>query len=139
MSDGFDISQLDNYTKKLISLANDAMPKESKKFIKGEGNKLNKKNKSVFNSKGIGEESGDLKKSFKSGKVYKYDGALSVRAYNGSPHAHLLDKGWIHKSSNGSEHFIPGFSFIKDAASEFEGTYNDDCEIFIFDLLNDKL
>ena len=139
MSDGFDIKELDAYTKKLASLANDKMPKESKKFIKKEANKLNKKNKSVYNSKGVGEESGNLKKSFKSGKVYKFDGAISCRAFNSSPHAHLLDKGWIHKAPNGNEKFIPGFHFMEDAEKAFRGEYFSDTEAFIDDLLDKGL
>lgn len=137
--DGFDLHELDSYTKKLVNLANDKMPKESKKFVKKEANKLNSKNKSVYKSKGIGEKTGNLLAGFRSGKVYKFDGSWSCRALNSSPHAHLINNGWIHKARDGSEKFIPGFHFIEDAAKSFEGSYYQDCEKFVDDMLDKGL
>lgn len=138
MSDGFDISELTKFEKKLVSAVNDTMPKESRKFIKKEANKLNKQNKSAYKSKGIGEETGNLLKGFKAGKAYKYQGVWSARAYNGSPHAHLLNDGYMwtpHKGANGEEHFIPGFHFMEDAAKAFESGYYDDVEDFLHEVL----
>jgi hypothetical protein len=142
MSDGFDITELTKFEKKLVNVANDTMPKESRKFIKKESVKLNKKNKQVFQSKGIGQETGNLLKGFKSGKAYKYQGNWSSRAYNSSPHAHLLNNGYMwtpHKKvakgqevkQSGEEHFIPGFHFMEDAARAFESGYFTDVEQFL--------
>jgi len=134
MSDGFDISELTKFEKKLAATANDTMPKQSRKFIKKEGNKLNKQNKSIYKSKGIGEETGNLLKGFKAGKAYKYQGAWSTRAYNSSPHAHLLNDGYMwtpHKGAKGEEHFIPGFHFMEDAAKVFQSSYYEDIEEFL--------
>lgn len=142
MSDGFDFTELTNFEKKLVSLANDKMPKESKKFIKKEANKLNKKNKSAYKSKGIEEKTGNLIKGFKSGKAYKFNGAWSARAFNSSPHAHLLDKGFIwkpHKGQTGEEKFIPGFNFMEDARISFESEYFGDVNKFIDDVLEKGL
>lgn len=142
MADGLDITELTQFEKKLLSLANDKMPKESKKFIKKEATKLNTKNKNSYKSKGIEEKTGNLLKGFKSGKVYKYDGAWSVRAFNGSSHAHLLDKGFIwkpHKGQSGQEKFIPGFNFMDDARKSFEGEYFGDTEKFIDNMLEKGL
>jgi hypothetical protein len=121
LADGFDLTELMEYTKTLENTSNNMKQGTSaKKFLGKEGNKLNKLNKSTYKSKGIGEVTGNLVKGFKRGKVYKYEGAWSVRAMNTSPHAHLLDKGWIHKASNGNEKFIPGFNFMEDAKQSFE-------------------
>lgn len=142
MEDGFNTNELTKFEKKLLSLANDTMPKESKKFIKKETNKLNTKNKSVYKSKGIGEETGNLIKGFKAGKVYKYSGAWSGRAYNSSSHAHLLEKGFIwtpHKGQSGNEKFIPGFHFMEDAARAFQSSYYNDIEDFIDEVLDKGL
>jgi len=146
MGDIFDIHELTNYEKDLVKLANDTMPKESKKFIKKEAGKLNTKNKSAYKSKGIEEKTGNLLRGFKAGKAYKFEGAWSARAYNNSPHAHLLDKGYMWKphkkvakgqknKQTGAEKFIPGFHFMDDAAAAFEGTYYDDINDFIDQVL----
>ena len=139
MADGFDISELTNFDKKLVNLANDKMPRESKKFVKKEAGKLNRKNKSAYKSKGIGEKTGNLLRGFKSGKVYKFNGAWSCRALNSSPHAHLIDKGWMHKASNGNEKFVPGFNFMEDAAKGFESQYYNDIEEFFDEVLEKGL
>ncbi|KEZ85552.1 hypothetical protein IO99_13735 [Clostridium sulfidigenes] len=142
MADMFDINQLTDFGESLVKLANEKMPKESKKFIRSEANKLNRKNKSVYKSKGIGEETGNLLKGFKSGKAYKFNGAWSARAFNSSPHAHLLDKGFIwkpHKGQKGEEKFIPGFNFMEGARKTFESQYYNDVEDFIDDVLEKGL
>lgn len=139
MADGFEFEELEAFTKDMMSLANDKMPRESKKFIKKETNKLNNKNKSVYKSKGIDEKTGNLLAGFKSGKVYKFNGSWSCRALNSSPHAHLINDGWVHKSPNGSEKFIPGFHFLEEAARAFESGYYKDCEDFVSDVINKGL
>jgi hypothetical protein len=141
-SDGFDISQLDKIMQKMLSVANDEMPKDSKKFLKTEANKLRKTDIKVFKSKGIESKTGNLLKGFKSGKVYKYNGNLSVRAYNSSPHAHLLDQGWMytpHEGQNGNEHFIPGFHFFQDAEDEFQPVYFEDAESLVYTVIKKLL
>lgn len=138
MSDGFDISELTNFEKKLVNMVNDTMPKESRKFIKKEANKLNKHNKKTYQRKGIGEVTGNFKKGFKSGKAYKYQGSWSARAYNNSPHAHLLNDGYMwtpHKGQSGEERFIPGFHFMEEAANSFANGFYSDVDEFLKDLL----
>lgn len=138
-SDGFELSGIDKFTKDMLGLANDKMPKESKKFIKKEANKLNSKNKSIYKSKGINEKNGNLLAGFKSGKAYKFDGSWSCRALNSSQHAHLINNGWIHKAKNGAEKFIPGFHFMEDAEKAFESGYYQNCEQFISEMIDKGL
>nr|DAJ91755.1 MAG TPA: putative tail-component [Caudoviricetes sp.] len=137
MANGFDTTQLDKFSKGLLNTAKKDFPKKSKAFLRKEARKLNKKNKATFASKGIGEETGNLKKGFKAGKLYKYKGKdLAIRAYNSSPHAHLLNNGWMHKARNGDEKFIPGFHFIEDSAQAFNGEYYTDIDDFIDSLFD---
>jgi len=133
-ADGFDIRELTKFEKKLTTIANDTMPKESRKFMKKSSIKLNKANKVAYKSKGIDEKTGNLLKGFKSGKAYKYNGVWSSRAFNSSPHAHLLDQGYMwkpHKGENGTERFIPGFHFMEQGAKSFQSGYYDDTEDFL--------
>lgn len=138
MVDGFDISELTKFERKLVNTVNDTMPKESRKFIKKEANKLNKQNKKVYKGKGIGEVTGNFKRGFKSGKAYKYGGAWSARAYNSSPHAHLLNDGYMwtpNGNQTGEESFVPGFHFMEESAKLFAEGYYKDVEEFLKDLL----
>ena len=97
MADGFDIKQLNNFGKNLSSKANNLKNgKESRKFLNKEGSKLTNKQKKSFQSKGIGtggDDSAAIQKSFKKGKVYKYDGSLAIRSFNSNPLTHLLNNG----------------------------------------------
>lgn len=140
MADGFDISELDSFVKDITETINDYMPKESKKFIKKEATSLNKVNKQVYKSKGIGIDQDDtpadkkIINRFKAGKAYKFNGTWSSRAYNSSPHAHLVNDGFIHtphKGQAGEEKFIPGYHFMEDAEKQFEAKYFEDCGTFV--------
>lgn len=137
MANGFDTTQLDKYSKSLLNTAKNEYPKKTKTFLRKEVKKLNKKNKQTFASKGIGEYRGNLKKGFRTGKLYKYQGKeLAIRAYNSSPHAHLLNDGWMHKAKDGSEKFIPGFDFIGDSAKAFNSEYYEDIDNFLDELFD---
>lgn len=142
MADGFDFSELTKFEKKLVTMANDTMPKQSRKFMRKQSVKLNKKNKKVFKSKKIGKKTGNLLKGFKSGKAYKYKGVWSSRAYNSSPHAHLLNDGYMwtpNKKQTGEEKFIPGFHFMEEAANGFEKEYYGDIEDFLKNTIIERL
>ncbi|MBZ9633188.1 HK97 gp10 family phage protein [Clostridium sp. FP1] len=142
MADGFDTHELDDFEKDLLRLANDNLPKESKKFLKKSATKLSKVQKKDITSLNIGQQGfvmKDIIARSKSGKVYKYNGNLSCRAYNGHPLAHLIDQGYILKGGrhhDGVESFIKGYKFIDKAQREFEPTHYDDIQKFIDDMLN---
>ena len=141
MSDGFDIHELDDFTKDLLALAEKELPKETKKFIKKNANQLKTATKNKAKSVGIIEETGNYYKGFSSGKVYEYQGALSCRAYNGSPHAHLLEYGHLQTNKAGNsvgKGFVPGFHPFEKAYQDFMGKYYDNCESFIDDMLKNK-
>ena len=145
MSNGFDMREFEQYEKDLIALATEKLPKQSKKFLKKEANKLSKKQKEEIKSFGIGD-TGEMKKEIisrsKSGKVYKYSGDLSCRAFNSHPLAHLLDQGFIHKGGknhDGEETFVAGYNFIKKAEDKFKSDYYQDVEDFIDNMIDEGL
>lgn len=137
MADGFDIKEFTQFEKKLIDLATTKMPKESKKFMRDEGTKLKKKTLAKAKQK-VDKDSGNYHKSIKRGKVYKYKGDLSVRAYSGNPVAHLIENGHRIVDKNGVEHgFKEGEHIFSDAEKEFENQYYADVQKFI-DYMLDK-
>lgn len=155
----FDVSELTEFEKEILGIANNDMPKETKKFLRKQGNKLKKKtlNKAKAEVK-VGERKDATKyhKSIKRGKVYKYDGngGLSVRVYSNAPHAHLLEyghrqvvnppkpkgRGVIPGKGIGKEvGFVEGCYVFEKTAKEFELEHYNDTERFIDDVLDKGL
>lgn len=139
MSDGLNVSGLDSYMQDLLDLAQDTLPKESKKFLKKNAGQLSRATKNKAKELGILEETGNYYSSFKSGKVYKYDGKFACRAINSSSHAHLLENGHIQKTPSGKEvGFIPGFRPFEKALKDFQNRYYDNCEEFVDQMIREK-
>jgi hypothetical protein len=135
MKDGFDITELTNYEKKMIMLANEKMPKESKKFLKTEGGKLRKLTLQKA-KQSVKKGQGNLFKGIKVGKVYIYkgNGGQSIRVYGGKPayHMHLLEHGHRQVTEDGKEiGFVKGSHFFEAAAKEFEEQYHSDVQDFV--------
>lgn len=151
--DGFDFKELTDYSKKMLSTANSIKNgKETKKMLKKEGGKLTKENKNAYKSKGIGTGQGkskDFEKSFKTGKVYKFQGDWTVRAYNGDlvfskdgkkySLGGILNNGFIHKNRDGSETFVPGYHFMEEAQEKFGDTFEEDLDKWLNELLDKGL
>ena len=134
-----DTSQLDGFARELLNMANDKLPKESKKFLRKEGTKLKKKTwskaKALTNKK-----TGNYYKGIKRGKVYHYRDKKnnSIRVYGGSPHAHLIEYGHRQVSKNGVETgFVEGKHVFEKAKNEFEPEYNKDCEQFLNEVVEE--
>ncbi|GCD10589.1 HK97 gp10 family phage protein [Clostridium tagluense] len=141
-SNGFDTSELANYMADLANTSK-SVAKKSKKFLKKEATKLSKEQKKEIKSLGIGEQ-GFIEKeilaSGKAGKVYKYNGDLTCRAFNSHPLAHLLDLGYIHKGGknhDGAETFVPGYHFIEKTEEAFKSGYYQEIEKLIEDIISD--
>jgi len=133
---------LDDLARDLLAASqNISNGKFSKAFLRKEGKKLTKKTLNTAKAR-VNKKTGNLFKGIKTGKVYKFggrDGALSIRAYGGSPsnHIHLLNSGHIIVDRAGNERgFKEGLHFFDDAAKEFEGEYVEDCEVFIDKMLD---
>lgn len=141
MADGFDITELSEFETKLISLANEKMPKESKKFLRDEGTKLRKKTLSKAKQK-VKKDAGNYFKSIKKGKVYIYKGndALSIRVYSSAPHAHLIEKGHRQVTKDGKEvGLVSGKRIFEESQIQFASEYYSDVQRFIDDVLNKGL
>lgn len=118
-----------------VELVKKAYPKEIKRFMQSEGNKLKKQ--TIEKAKAvIDEHTGNYLKGIKRGKYYKYreNGADSIRVYAGSParHGHLIEYGHEMVSHNGNRtgKFVRGYHIFKSAADDFEGTYEKDSDKF---------
>ena len=113
-------------------------------MLKKEATKLSKVQKNTFKGFGIGSTGiteQEVLKTMKAGKVYKYNGDLSCRAYCSHPLGHLLDQGYIHKGGknhDGAESYVPGYKFIDKAQSEFGTVYNQDLQNFIDDMIDNN-
>lgn len=130
-------SDIDDFARTLLEFASNEMPKQSKKFLQQEGNKLRRatlsKAKTLTN-----KVTGNYYKGIKRGKVYHYrdKNNNSVRVYGGSPHAHLIEYGHRKVSKNGVETgFVEGKYVFEKAKTEFESEFNSDCEKFAEDIL----
>ncbi|KYH35835.1 hypothetical protein CLTEP_02280 [Clostridium tepidiprofundi DSM 19306] len=138
----FNTKELDQFSKDLLSLAQQIKGKQSRKFMRKEGKKLAREQRREFKSCNIGTGEGDTKdveKSFKGGKVFKKDGDLAVRGYSSHPLTHLLEDGHIIKNKKDGPElgFVLGWHFVDKAARKFENIYVDDTEIFIDELLQE--
>lgn len=154
VSDGFEVTGMDDFITDLLALAQEDLPRESKKFLKKNANQLKTATKNKAKELGILEKTGNYYSSFKSGKVYKYNGSMACMAMNSSPHAYLLEYG--HKIKNqkkGKEltakyegkngetiesDFVPGFHPFEKAQKEFKSKYYDNCETFIDEMIREK-
>lgn len=91
--DGIDLSELDEFTDRLIQSSKEAS-KAQRKFLQQQGNKLKRKTLKQMRLKGIQEKTGNYKRHIKRGKVWKErNGAQAVRVYSNAPHAHLIEDG----------------------------------------------
>lgn len=104
-------------------------PKKSIVLLKKVGNK----GRTIVARKGrqlVGTDDSTDKKSYhkkwKRGKVWEDSGEeFKVRIYNNSPHAHLLEDGWIITGKDGSEHgFKEGLKVLEKGVREFENEYD---------------
>lgn len=142
---GFNTSGLSDFTKDLLDLAQNQFPKETKKFLREEGTKLNRKTKALAKQR-VKKKSGNYIKGFKRGKPYKHNPTESyaVRVYNYQPHAHLIEDGHVmldHKKQTvkNGEKFVKGKKVLTDASNSFEGQFENDVEKFVDDMLEKGL
>ena len=133
--DGFTTDELDGLEKEVLKLAK-KYPKETKKFLQKQGNKLKAKAKKKAKSK-IKVKTGNYLKGFKRGKVYKYKGEEdTVRVYNSMPHAHLIENGHIIKDKTGKEHGLKkGEHILEDSQREFQDEFLKAADDFIDEVI----
>lgn len=136
------VTGLDDFYNDIMDMVQKQYPKEIKKFMQAEGNKLRKETKKKANST-VRKKTGNYLEGMKRGKyyIYKKTNASSIRVYAGRPanHAHLLEEGhkMVRHDKVDSGKFVKGYHIFKLAANEFESTYAMDCEKFASKITND--
>lgn len=149
--DGFNTNELDEFSRDLLSLATTALPRETKKMLKKEATKLSKIQKNKIKSLGIGELATGLVKKTKAGKVYKYNGDLTCRAYSGGAVkgkgsnyyslSGMINNGYLRRGGvnhEGAETYVPGYKYMESSQSQFSSIYNQDLQNFIDDMLDNN-
>lgn len=136
----FDLSELDDFTVQLLDLAQRQTPRETRKFLQSEGTKLRRFTASIAR-KEVKKRTGNYIKGIKRGKVYLYQGdTLSIRVYNSSPHAHLIEDGHRQVTKSGKVvGFVRGHRVFQKAHKGYEDKFFSACEDFIDDLLEKGL
>ena len=136
----FDTRDLDNLTSDLANVSKTLKAeKETKKFLRTQGKELSKENKKQANLFQLNKKTGNFNKGFKKGKVYKFQGNLTIRAFNSSPHAHLLEYGHRKVTQTGDDiGFTEGYHFMEKAKKLYGPKYEQEVEKFIDELLNES-
>jgi hypothetical protein len=136
----FDVTELFGFADQLLAMAEKKMPKETRKFIQAEGNKLRRATlaKAKLLTK---HKTGNYIAGIKRGKVYKFEGdATAVRVYGSSPHAHLIEYGHRNVTKSGKEvGFTKGVRVFERTRKDFEDVFVQDCDVFIDELLDKGL
>lgn len=155
--EGFLFGELSEFKQSLMQEIKNNFPKETEKFIKDEAKKCLKvarkiAKREVGTSKGTKknwQESKSYHKGFKVGKTYKYSNDLCCRAYNKSPHAHLIEYGHVNVPRGNKRAttrqgraeqsqmqrgvgFTMGKLVFKQAEIEFISDYLNDAEAFMY-------
>lgn len=142
MADGFDITDLTNFEKKLLNMAvGFEKGKYAKTFLRTEGTKLRRKTLSSAKSK-VKKDTGNYFKSIKKGKVYLYkgNGTWAIRVYSSAPHAHLIEKGHRQVTKDGKEiGYVQGKRVFEDSEKQFTEEYFSDVQNFLDDVLEKGL
>lgn len=138
MEAGFDYHELTDFQKELIQMAKEDFPRETRKFIKREAGKLTRMAKSSAERE-LNSKTGDYIKGFKSGKIYKFAGDLCCRAFNSSPHAHLIEYGHNmvgHKPNLKNVGFVAGKYILNKATNRFDKDFEGHLDKFLDDILD---
>lgn len=137
---------IDEYRDKMLRIAQETLPKESKQLLKTEAQKLKRHLASYANQNvpvsGINEGADHKKyhKSFKTGKTYKFNGALSKRAYNNARQGWFVEsgrpvaKGYRKKDGYKNAQKIghtKGYNVYHTVTPQFERAYENDLSEWI--------
>lgn len=148
------MNDLDKFERELLKMAQEFKNgKYVKSHLKKEAKKLIVVQKDVAKGLIKKEKTGNFMKGFKVGKPYQYGGDFSIREYNNSPHAHLINnghriiRGGIHKVIKGQsvnvggeeKGFVKGIHYVEKANEQFVEQYYDDTQKFIDDVLDKGL
>ncbi len=111
-----------------------ASGKETREFLRKEGNKLMENTKKVAKSR-VKKRTGEYLKSIKRGKAWTNKDVSGVRAYSGIKYANTIESGRL--GSNGG--YIKGAHVFRDSEKEFKKEFDDDVAVWVNDLLSKKV
>lgn len=118
----------------------EALPKETKKFMKSEAKIARKFIRAYAKSK-VKKLTGNYLKGFKAGKkVYEWsDAEYNIRVYNSAPHAHLIEDGHRIVVAGKTLGFVPGRHVMEEANKRFEAEFLDHVENNLADFIAKEL
>lgn len=159
----FSLEELDCFSREILELADKKLPKQTKKFVKKEGNKL--KSATIKKAKAkTNKRTGKYYKGIKTGKIYKYsgNGGTSIRVYASKPpayHANLIEyghrivqksrvvkingryltlKAYIRGETGGQEvGFVQGLHVFEESGKEFAPVFYGDIETFLDEVIKE--
>lgn len=134
--DDFDFSGINAFTGQLLQMAEVQFPKDARRFMQQEGNKLRRVTAAKARQL-VKRKTGNYLKGIKRGKVYKYQGEeLAVRVFDSSPHAHLIEHGHRQVTKDGREvGFVRGQKVFEKSRRDFADNFAQDCEEFVDQML----
>lgn len=118
-----EISGLTEFQKDLMRTSK-AMPKQMPKIMRKIGSKA-RTAVAKRARKDVKKLTGNYHKAWKRGKAFiGNDGAMTIRVYNSSPHAHLIEDGHIIRNKKGGSvlGFAPGKRVLEKGISEFDNS-----------------
>lgn len=113
------------------------LEKQQKKHMKKQAQSLSKIIKQKIKTR-VKKKTGNLLKSVKAGKVYKFEGNESCRVYSSAPHAHLIEYGHRMLNKNGQStklDRVEGKYIFRDGKKEYEKTFKEETNKFIQDVV----
>ncbi len=149
---------IDEYRNRMMKLAEETIPKESKKILAAETRKLrrrfisySKQNVPVSRiDENDGSEGGNIHKKyhthFKVGKTYRYNEALSKRVFNNSGHGKYVESGRKiakgYKKKDGYKNapeigHTKAYNVYRNVKAEFDSVYKHDLEAWIDKMVNE--
>lgn len=144
---------IDEYRNYMMAIAEKTLPKESKKFLVTEALKLKRRMISYSNSnvpisdKPQTEKHKKYHKSFKLGKTYKYNEALSKRVFNATYYGKFVEYGRKvavgyrkfdrYRNSTNVKGISKHYNVVENVQKEFDPIYYADTDAWIEKMLEE--
>lgn len=139
---GFDLRELEELNAQLLKLADEQFPKETKKFIRRQGARLERQLRNAYKTK-VKKKTGNLQKGVERGMPTLYEGDWQIRVRNVAPHAHLIEHGHVMKDKNknpiknsfGQEIWVEGKYVAAFTVNDFKKEYPQAVDEFVDQML----
>ena len=128
MADGFDISELQAYTKALKDLGGKAFDRAVPKMLRTEGTAYKKQvqakararvNRTKVERTAYSRKAGTYHRSFKRGKAWKSKTDYGIRVFSPDPISHLIEMGYRLRLRDGRFMRIAGKAIVSDAEKAY--------------------